>query len=37
MVQAVYSDDVAVQLEVITQFRKLLSIGEALLASTSRL
>jgi hypothetical protein len=37
MVQAVYSDDVAVQLEVITQFRKLLSIGKALLASTSRL
>jgi hypothetical protein len=37
MVQSVYSDDVAVQLEAITQFRKILSIGKALLASTSRL
>jgi hypothetical protein len=35
MVQAVLSDDGAVQLEATTQFRKLLSIGETYISLTS--
>jgi hypothetical protein len=37
MVQAVLSDDGAVQLEATTQFRKLLSIGETLIYIIRRL